>query len=83
MKASTFRKRFPDAETNSNCLVDVACPECGNRDSFRVQVVTVVEMSDDGTDGHEDTENTGRFTQCVSCGHEGRDSLFHVEGLDA
>lgn len=82
MNATTFRKRFPQAGTNDNCLTNIGCPKCGSRGPFRVQVLTVVEMHDDGTDDHEDTEPTGRFTECKKCGHSGRDRTFWISGLD-
>jgi hypothetical protein len=83
MTAKTFRRKFPDAPANSNCLHDVACHGCGSRGPFRVEVTTITTMHDDGTDGHEDSEPTGRYTQCRECLHEGSDDKFRIKGLDS
>ncbi len=82
MKATTFRKRFPNAGTNDNCLINVACPKCGSRGPFCVEIRTCVDMEDMGTGDHGDTEPTGRYTECKGCGHTGRDSAFYIPGLD-
>lgn len=82
MTDEQFRARFPDAPTNNNCLANVACPNCGSRGPFRVEVKTVVTMHDNGTEDHGDTESTGGYTQCLACGSEGVDADFYIEGLD-
>ncbi len=91
MKKTTKRKltawrliqKFPRLQLNENCLTNIACPECGNRDQFRIEMKSTFTLRDDGTDGHGDTE-WGRhaYCQCGQCQHEGRVRDFTFPGLD-
>jgi hypothetical protein len=60
----------------------MACPVCGNRSPFTVQVTTFVELTDEtgygSSDGFEELE--GSMVECDECGHQGFD--FLIEGLD-
>lgn len=79
--------KFPEMhnEFRNGCLEDMACPECGQRDSFRIRVSTVVEINDDGTDDHEDTEwDNNSFCACPNdhCPAEGKVRDFTFKWLD-
>jgi hypothetical protein len=80
-------KKFPDLlkkNENENCLVDICCPECGNRSSFKIQMVAVIELFDNGTECHEDTEWDGSsYCECADCMHAGKVRNFTFKGLDA
>lgn len=94
MTAKEFIKKFPEQrEINSNCLTDIACPLCGNRDSIIVSVNIWTELSDDGTDHYSDATDhcgnveydDGSCAQCTGedCEMSGRLKQFRIEGLDA
>ena len=58
---------------NSNCLEGIACPECGQGDSFRIEGRSVFEVTDEGTVGHSDVEwDKDSWALCPVCEHEGR-----------
>jgi len=83
MTAKQFIQKYPDAEVNENCLEDIACPHCGNRDRFRVEGRTMFTMTDNGEDDHADLEyDDDCFAICEYC-HEGNKySYFRIAGLD-
>lgn len=84
MNAKQFLRKFPRAERNTNCLTGIACPKCGNRHSFNVEVKVVVEMVDQGTDGWGDSEHDdSSYCCCNECNHEATVKDFTIEGLDA
>ena len=85
MTAQEFIDKYPEqSEVFSNCLQDMACPECGNRDNgFRISVTTMVHLNDDGTDQCGDTEWDGKsYCECRECCHTGKAEDFTIEGLD-
>lgn len=79
-------KKFPeirDHSINENCLQDFCCPECGNRDEFKIVMSSLFTLMDDGTDSYEDTEWGDRsFCRCAHCDHEGKARDFQFKGLD-
>jgi DNA-directed RNA polymerase subunit RPC12/RpoP len=81
-KAEKLLKKFPGLHRNENCLTDIACPNCGHRSSFRIQVVTMMEHFDAGTGDHEDVEPTNKYIQCKKCDHEGTLAKFTFKDLD-
>ena len=83
MNAKQFLRKFPDAERNTNCLTDMACPKCGNRERFNVEVKTIMELQDMGSGDHADIEHDATsFCQCLECAEEGTVADFTIEGLD-
>lgn len=84
MNANEFLAKFPDAKANENCLIDMACSQCGNRRAFRVYATTQIRLKDDGTD-QEETGYKYDFRsgcECVECRAEGTISTFSIDGLD-
>jgi len=83
MTPATFYKKYSGTEINSNCLRDIACPDCGNRHHFFVVASSVFEMHDDGASEFGDLEY-GPLSpaSCPQCGHSGSLSMFTVRGLD-
>ena len=76
-------KKHPGLKTNNNCLTDIACPKCGNREHFRIQVKTICTLMDDGVDEHEDTEwGNQSFCQCKECDEAGTVKNFKFPNLD-
>lgn len=58
---------------NTNCLAGMDCPKCGSEGPFNIVVTTIMEVSDDGTNTHEDTEwDYKSYCKCTECGHEAR-----------
>lgn len=86
MKLEDFLEKFPDTDiVNDNCLVDMACPTCGSRGPFRIEVRTLVEFGDNGTtdiDGDMQWDENS-FCRCLECDDTcGTVELFMVDGLD-
>jgi hypothetical protein len=84
MKAEEFVAKFPDAMRKKNCLEDIACPECGNREMFRIQATIIAEVCDEGTDRDEsDCEYDEKSScECTECQFHGKLEDFAIEGLD-
>ena len=58
---------------NDNCLAGIKCPKCGQEDQFSIEMTSMIDVTDDGTDFHNDTEWDGKsFINCHECGHDGR-----------
>jgi hypothetical protein len=57
--------------SNTNCLEGFRCPRCGSDAEFRIEVCTVVTVTDDGSD----YEGTGldwqddSYCECTACDH--------------
>lgn len=77
--------KFPDMRINSNCLEDKACPKCGNRDEFRIDLKTQANLVDDGTDANVGDHEYDDDSVCVceKCRFTTQLSDFTFEGLDA
>ena len=83
LTARRLMQKFPNLQPNDNCLTNIACPECGNRDQFRIEMKSVFTLRDDGTDGYEDTDwGRNAYCQCGQCQHEGKVCDFIFAGLD-
>lgn len=82
--AEEFLKQYPNTRPNSNCCEDIACPECGERDDFRVTLTTEADLCDDGTDANCGDHEWGDESEikCGQCRHQGKVKDFKFEGLD-
>lgn len=81
--ARQLRQKFPDLAANANCLVNIACPKCGYREDFRIEMRSIFTLYDNGTDGYEDTNwGPNSYCQCGRCQHEGKVRDFSFHGLD-
>ena len=75
---------MPDRNGNENCLENYQCPNCGNHETLRIQCVTMVKMTDMGSEEHEDLEwDENSYMECPQCHHNGKSSLFHIPELQA
>ena len=69
---------------NTNCLAGIKCPKCGSEDRFKIEATTIFEVTDDGTDVHEDVEwDDDSYIECMECGLSGKIKDFHVEEDDS
>lgn len=85
MKAEDFIEKFGwDIGKNENCLQHMGCPNCGQREHFQIEVTTMADVNDDGTDANvRDHEWEGSsLIYCEKCNHGGTASEFTHEGLD-
>ena len=83
LNAQQLAQKFQNLLPNDNCLTNIACPECGNRDQFRIEMKSVFTLRDDGTYGYEDTDwGQNDYCQCGECQHEGKVRDFTFAGLD-
>ena len=83
LTARQFLKKFPDSEQNENCLEDMGCPECGNRERFKIEMTAVIEICDEGTEDHGDTEwDDKSYCECFVCSLSGKVRNFTFKGLD-
>ncbi len=86
MKPTTAIKKFPGLPIRHNCIMDLLCPECGQRDSLTLEVKCRVPLDDDGTDpmrllsGHD--WDSRSWTECPECGTGGSMGKFCCPGLD-
>lgn len=84
MNTKEFFHKYPDAPRNTNCLVDVGCPNCGNRYEFFIAATALFIFGDDGTsnfEGDVDYDETA-FAVCRECHEPSRLSDFYFLGLD-
>lgn len=57
---------------NENCLEGISCPKCKEEESFHISMRADIQITDEGTDSHEDTEwGPESHISCDACGHEG------------
>lgn len=82
LTARQFLKKFPESRANDNCLLDMGCPECGNRDNFHIDFTGTANVFDDGSDDEGDHEWEGRSPCRCDCGHTGTVLGFTFNGLD-
>lgn len=84
MTPEEFVAKHPKSERMVNCLEDIACPHCGNREQFKVEIKTVGELRDDGTDAevgdHEYDDDS--YIECCKCARHGAIAGFTIKGLD-
>ena len=69
---------------NENCLVGMACPKCRSEEPFEIEVTTLVEVADDGTDfpqpGSDAEWGDDSFCRCCNCKHAARVQDFYTGG---
>ena len=84
LSAAEFLELFPQVNYNDNLLMDIACPECGNRDCFDVAISTRISITDQGVDEQTgDNEYDGDSSAfCVDCQAAGVLEDFTIPGLD-
>jgi hypothetical protein len=83
MTAQEFIEKYPHAELNQNCLLDIGCPNCGGRSRFRIEARTMFTMTDNGEDDHADLEWGDEASAiCEDCGHAGTVGSLRIKGLD-
>jgi hypothetical protein len=65
--------------SNTNCLANIKCPDCGNEDSFRIAAKTIATVTDDGTDDHGDMEwDDDSYAECTGCPRHGTLKDFQI-----
>ena len=59
--------------SNTNCLEGFRCPRCGSDAEFRIEVCTVVTLTDDGSDydGADLEWQDDSYCRCTACDHPG------------
>lgn len=63
---------------NVNCLVGMSC-RCGSLGPFMIELCTIVEVTDDGTDANGSTADWTEdgYCQCAACGYTATVKDFH------
>jgi hypothetical protein len=65
--------------TNTNCLENIKCPDCGNEESFRIAGTAIFTVTDDGTEDYGDIEwDDDRYAECRECHRHGTLKDFRV-----
>lgn len=66
---------------NTNCLEGIECPECGQKDLFKIAAVVIVEVTDDGTEdqGGDYELHENSYCECPACGHRGKLADFTIK----
>jgi hypothetical protein len=58
--------------TNTNCLENIKCPNCGNEESFRIAAKTIATVTNDGTEDYGDLEwDDDSYAECTECHRHG------------
>ena len=68
--------------SNTNCLENIRCPECGQKDEFKIEATTLMVVTDDGTevDRYAETKWTkGSYICCPECERVGTVAEFTVK----
>jgi sarcosine oxidase delta subunit len=79
-----FIAKFPESNRNTNCLENVACPFCGNRDRFVIGITATFDVFDNGT-GYQIGDNEWddkSYIRCGDCDERGTVGDFTIKGLD-
>jgi hypothetical protein len=91
MTASELLTKFPDMEGKlrddeqepDSLLLDMACPECGHREGFRIGFHGTAEVDDDSSSNDGDHEwDADDHCTCKNCSHGGDVKDFTFPGLD-
>lgn len=81
MSPEQFHAKFPDVDINTDCARDYACPSCGGRGPFRVEVTDFVDLSDEnGYSFPSELAETDTPPRCLDCDYKGADII--LPGLD-
>lgn len=83
MTAEEFLEEYPDSEQCFGDLEDMACKQCGNRESFRVELGTMATLYDNGL-RDIDTSDWDRdsYCRCQVCDAAEDVRYFTIRGLD-
>lgn len=84
MNAQEFLAKYPDTELHEDDhLTDLACPQCGDRDSLTIQATSQFDIYPDGTDQNGDVEwDSSSYCHCRQCGYSSVLANFTIKGLD-
>ena len=83
MKAEEFVAKFPDAERNQSWLENIACPKCGQRERFRIEMIIIADVTDDETNRDGDCQyDDDSYCECGECPNCGKLVVFTIKGLD-
>lgn len=59
--------------TNTNCLENIRCPKCGQKDRFKIAAIISCLVTDTGSEPVGDHEwDDGSATHCLKCGFDGK-----------
>lgn len=65
---------------NSNCLENMACPNCGSLGPYTIDCTTSAEVSDNGVEETGDMEwDSDSSCTCRACGHGAEVKDFYIE----
>jgi hypothetical protein len=65
---------------NTNCLAGMQCPKCRSEGPFKIEVTSVIKMSDEGAEGDADHTDWGddSYCECCQCAFAGKVGDFTV-----
>ena len=76
-------KHPSDEQESDSLLLDMACPECGHREGFRIGFHGTAEVDDDSSSDDGDHEwDADDHCTCQKCSHGGDVKDFTFPGLD-
>lgn len=81
--ASGFLTNYPDSKRNSGKLVNMGCPNCGNRQEFEIRSEADLTITDDGP--RDCTGATWEYTSqciCPKCNYGGGAGRFYFVNLE-
>lgn len=89
MTAKNWIKKFPGRKPKGDSsLEDMACPKCGWRKDFEIEITSTVTVDDEGVMNANDCDHTWDDKSPCECGnrrcfHSGKVKDFRIPGLDA
>lgn len=76
-------KKVKKEDANFNCLAGMRCPKCRALEPFRIEVRTLVDVYDDGTEppghGGGDEWMDESYCECLECGVEATVADFYTK----
>lgn len=69
--------------TNTNCLEGIACPKCGYSESFHIEAIVVLYVTDDGSEDRGGNHYWDASSRCFcgnrECDYEAPFEEFQIE----
>lgn len=85
LTAKEWVEKFYDEDTqiNTDYLVDIACPECGERDDFVIETRCFLNFQDDHYEIRDQPDlEPDDYIRCRNCDASKDIRIFTVNGLD-
>lgn len=83
MTPQEFLEEYPEAPHRTGNLEDMACPNCGQREQFSVEIREMAVVQDHRQDSNGDPEwDRDSYARCDDCDTNEDVRYFTIRGLD-